>query len=65
MLSIFNRFQKIRFRILVLDTGIAWHAAPYAAVSGLRPKTVSFRIQGMNMVQWLIQNFKRVRLSRI
>lgn len=45
MLSIFNRFQKIQFRILVLDTGIAWHAAPHAVVSGLRPKTVVFRTQ--------------------
>lgn len=45
MLSIFNRFQKIQFQILVLDTGIAWHAAPHAVISGLKPKTVVFRTQ--------------------
>lgn len=45
MLSFFNRFQKIQFQILVLDTGVAWHAAPHAVVSGLRSKTVVFRTQ--------------------
>lgn len=50
MLSIFSRFQKIQFRILVLDTGIAWHAAPHAVVSGLRPKTVVFRTQDIKPI---------------
>lgn len=50
MLSIFNRFQKIQFRILVLDTGISWHAAPHAVVSGLRPKTVVFRTQDIKPI---------------
>lgn len=50
MLSIFNRFQKIQFRILVLDTGIAWHAAPHAVVSGLKPKTVVFRTQDIKPI---------------
>ena len=45
MLSFFNRLQKIQFQILVLDTGIAWHVAPHAVVSGIRPKTVVFRTQ--------------------
>ena len=50
MLSIFNRFQKIQFRILVLNTGIAWHAAPHAVVSGLKPKTVVFRTQDIKPI---------------
>ena len=44
MLSFFNRFQKIRFQILVLDTGVAWHIAPHAVVSGL----VVFRTQDID-----------------
>lgn len=50
MLSFFNRFQKIQFQILVLDTGIAWHIAPHAVVSGLRPKTVVFRTQDIDSI---------------
>ena len=50
MLSFFNRFQKIRFQILVLDTGVAWHIAPHAVVSGLRPKTVIFRTQDIDPI---------------
>ena len=50
MLSFFNRFQKIQFRILVLDTGIAWHAAPHAVVSGLKPKTVVVRTQDIKPI---------------
>lgn len=50
MLSIFNIFQKIRFQVLVLDTGIAWHAAPHAVISELKPKTVVFRTQGIKPI---------------
>lgn len=50
MLSFFNRFQKIQFQILVLDTGVAWHIAPHAIVSGLRPKTVVFRTQDIDPI---------------
>lgn len=50
MLSILNRFQKIRFRILVLDTGIAWHVAPHAVVSGLGPKIIVFRTQDIKPI---------------
>ena len=35
MLSIFNRFQKIQFQILVLDTGIAWHIKDLKEFSNL------------------------------
>ena len=50
MLSFFNRLQKIQFQILVLDTGVAWHIAPHAVVSGLRPKTVVFRTQDIDFI---------------
>lgn len=50
MLSIFNKFQKIRFRILVLDIGIAWRRAPHVVVSGLRLKTVVFRTQNIKPI---------------